>query len=805
MQPNQRSPYNLYQQDDFRTSRFVVDLTAAMDQPLSKKPAVKEKVKDYLFDYLNQTEVVKKPPRDWQKIKHTVLAAILLPPKFLYRMINGLGLLAAAPFVNAGKLFKKTQRPAEFAELKPVPVEAEMSEQDYQAESRRGVLSYLIFPLVLLIMTLPIKAYTYYRSLDDVRARITDTSQSAIQQLVSAGNSAAGLDFNSAAGNFDSADESFAQAQTELKNINEVLLALGSLVPLGEARLAAAGSDILAAGEAGAKMGKNLSLGVAALTELSKTDLPAALAEFARFGTEAVNSAGDLNRSIEKINPDILPPEYRNKFIAMKEQAVFLEGTLAEFIDLTKKISTVLGSDGLRRYLVVFQNNTEARATGGFLGSYALVDFRDGKLVNMETPGGGTYDTEAGLRVRMIAPEPLWLLNPLWHLWDANWWPDWPTSARKVAWFFEKSDGPTVDGVISLTPQVLEKLLRITGPIDLTADYGVTITADNFLPVIQEFAEQKPDVTTKPKKIIGALLEKITADLPANMNQETLLALIKSAEESLNQKQILIYLRDSEAAAAIARYGWDGRMKETNRDYLMVVNSNIGGGKSDKNIRQTVSHRAEIGSDGEVTDTLMIKREHTGEKSEKFSGVRNVNWLRVYVPGGSELLSATGFVPPDSGYFSQPDSSWAEDPDLAAENHARVDPSSGAKIYNEGSKTVFANWSMIDPGETAVITLKYRLPFRLRIAEEENLLDKLSGLFIEPEKSYTTYSLLAQKQPGAENTTINSTLALDAGSAFASQPAWKYPAEITGVNEKIWNLNTPLDVDKFWAVILENK
>jgi len=806
MQPNRLSPYNLYQQDDFRTSRFVVDLTAAAEARPNKNPPVKEKVKDYLFDYFNRTAETKKTPRDWQKLRLQFIAAIILPAKILYRLIGGLGWLAVSPLQLLKNLFSKSERSFESGELMPVRVENSIAEPDYPAESRRGFFSYLIFPLTLLILILPFKAYTYYRSLDEVRARVTGASQSALEQLVNAGAAAAGLDFNGAAGGFQSADESFAQAQTELKSINELLLSLGSLVPLGEAQLAAAGPDILAAGEAGAQMGKNLSQAVARLTELSKTALPLALAEFARYGTEAVNSAGDLNRSIKKINPDIIPQEYRSRFLMMKEQAVLLEGTLAEFIELTKKISLVLGSEGLKRYLVVFQNNTEARATGGFLGSYALVDFKDGKLVNLETPGGGTYDTEAGLRARVIAPQPLWLLNPLWHLWDANWWPDWPTSARKIAWFFEKSDGPTVDGVISLTPQVLEKLLKITGPIDLQADYGVTITAENFLPVIQEFAEQKPEVTTKPKKIIGALLEKITASLPEILDQDSLLALIKSVEESLNQKQILIYLRDADTAATINRYGWDGRVKETNRDYLLVVNSNIGGGKSDKSIRQTVSHRAEIGASGEVIDTVTIKREHTGEKSEKFSGVRNVNWLRVYVPAGSELLSASGFVPPDAGYFTEPEAGWTSDPDLTAENQAQIDPASGARIYTEAGKTVFANWSMIDPGQTAIITLKYRLPFKLAIENNTGYLDKIFELMVAPEKSYATYSLLAQKQPGAENTTINSTLTLDADSAFSSQPAWRYPAAGPPADEKmLWAVNENLDLDKFWAVILENR
>ena len=783
MQPNRLSPYNLYQQDGFQSSRFVVDLTTATDEQPAKKTAVKEKVKDYLFDYLNRTATTTEARPGRQKFGQRLIPSVTLPFKLFYDLIRGKG--------------------RSFASLESELVTA--AGTDSEAENRRTAVSYLIFPLTLLILILPFKAYTYYRSLDEVRARVAGASQSAIEQLAKAGKSAAGLDFNQATADFNGADESFAQAQSELKNINEMLLALGSLLPIGEAKLAAAGPEILNAGEAGAEMGKNLSQAVSRLAELSKQDLPLGLSEFVRYGTQAVISAGALNRSIQKINPDVLPLEYRERFMLMREQATFLEGTLAEFIELTKKISLMLGSDDLKRYLVVFQNNNEARATGGFLGSYALVDFKKGKLTNMETPGGGTYDTEAGLRVRVAAPEPLWLLNPLWHLWDANWWPDWPTSARKVAWFFEKSDGPTVDGVISLTPSVLYKLLQITGPIDLTAEYGVVINADNFLAILQEFAEQKPEVTTKPKKIIGALLEKIIADLPNKLNQETLLALVKAAEESLNQKQILIYLRDADAAATINRYGWDGRIKQTDRDYLLVVNSNIGGGKSDRSIRQTIDHRAEIGADGAVTDTLTIKREHTGEKSEKFSGVRNVNWLRVYVPAGSQLISAAGFVPPAAVYFAEPDAAWLKDPDLTVENQAQIDPASGTKVYTEAGKTVYANWSMIDPGQTAVITLKYRLPFKLTLENDATFFDNLRALINTPKKNYIAYSLLVQKQPGAENTQINGTLVLDPGSIFSAEPVWRYPAKTDGTNGELWNFNRSLDTDKYFAVILTQR
>ncbi len=79
--------------------------------------------------------------------------------------------------------------------------------------------------------------------------------------------------------------------------------------------------------------------------------------------------------------------------------------------------------------------------------------------------------------------------------------------------------------------------------------------------------------------------------------------------------------------------------------------------------------------------------------------------MRIYVPEGSEFISATGFRIPDSHYFSYP-SDYAQKLDsLEAETNAIIDESSKTKIYQEFNKTVFANWTMVDPGESVEVTL----------------------------------------------------------------------------------------------------
>ena len=666
----------------------------------------------------------------------------------------------------------------------------------------------LVFAGVLLLIVLPVKAFTFYRSLDEIKGKVLGASESALANLLNAGKAAANFDFNRADQNFARASDNFLSAQSELNEINGLIFSLASVLPDKNMQLAAASRHILKAGELSAEAGKNLSLAAASIFNQNQQTINQIIDDLSLYGRNGLNDLQALNKELEQIDSDALPEEYQQDFILLKQKIGELTNGLKEFIGLADNFKIFLGANAAKRYLLVFQNNSELRASGGFIGSYAIIDFSQAQIKNIEAPGGGSYDTEAGLLKKIKAPEPLSLVRPDWHFWDANWWPDWPTSARKLAWFYENSGGSTVDGVISLTPTVMERLLEIIGPIDLKEKYGLIFDADNFWLETQKLAEQKPDVTKQPKKIIGDLMNKIIEELPKRLSPNNLSQLFNIFEQSLNDKNILFYFADGRLQSQAAELDWDGKIKATAGDYLNVVNTNIAGGKSDREIKQEIIHTAEVQPDGTIIDNLTIRRLHQAIKRKPFVGVRNVNWLRIYVPPGSELLAATGFKPVDQIFFKPAEADWLDDPDVAlAQSGARTDEISQTKIYNELGKTVFANWSQVDPGETAVINIKYRLPFKLTdqpTANNQSLADQLIGQAVailgSNLKNIYSYSLLLQKQPGMNSSTVISELKLS-GSFKA---LWQYPADLA-VNQSGWFRTENLEQDKLMAVIIEEQ
>jgi len=907
---NHKKLNNIYVAEDVRSSRFVVDLKNKLEDEIIKK---EEKIKlDFIknrfyeifktgknnfriikakpglfFNKFFQAKNGKRPPKPAKNISRAnnysnliksgikklfIFEFIFFAFKFIgrfliffYRFFHKLGWLAL--FLARFAYFALISLLKPLSVLKHIfsfipkkkhsyPLPAKNQNKNKILASCRIKLrpKVLSFALVLVILVLPLKALTYYKSFDIAGQgeAIIGAGSLATADFISGINFAKDLDFGSAVQNFNKAGSNFLKAKEETDKINDILFILASIAPNENWRLASESRHILSAGEKASRLADSLSVAINFLLNGDNGNLKEKIARLSDYLHTAIISSSDLRMGLENINSNNIPEDYRDQFILVRNRSVLLDESLLEFEDLLNNLSIFLGNFANKRYLLIFQNNTELRATGGFIGSYALLDFANGKIKNIEVPAGGSYDTEGGLSVLIKAPKPLQLVNPLWYFWDANWWPDWPTSAKKLMWFYDKSGGPTVDGVISFTPNVFADFLDIFGPIDMSEAYGVILTADNLIDNLQkiveknnidqssfststppllspansaeiagqeasastdELAAEPPSKITnfpaeinyhKPKKIIGDLLLKLINNPPDIANGNNLVSLINLFGKNVKTKQILFYFTDNELQEKIEKYGWDGRIVHTKWDYLSVINTNIAGQKTDRVIEEEISHQAEIQVDGSIIDSVEIKRAHTGIKNELFTGVRNVDWMRIYVPLGAELIAADGFKKPDDIYFSQPEDFWQNDQDVFdQESSAQIDGASGINIYTEAGYTVFANWSMVDPGETAIIHLKYKLPFAIVKPEDSanGLIDKLISLVQPDKKQNIPYSLYVQKQSGAKAEKINSRLTLPANMKII----WHYPANQSEINvgPNGWRIEDSLDTDKYWALITE--
>ncbi len=420
-----------------------------------------------------------------------------------------------------------------------------------------------------------------------------------------------------------------------------------------------------------------------------------------------------------------------------------------------------------RYYLLLFQNNSEMRATGGFIGSYGLIKVDEGNVEIKKVEG--IYQASGQQEILVIPPEPIQKVSESWQIHDANWFFDFPTSAKAISWLYEKSGGPTVDGVIAVTPEIVESFLALTGPIYLEK-FDTTIDAKNFMDVLQYEVEVKyrSRGLDDPKEIIAQLAPLLMERL-LEFPKETLVSLFLS---SLERKEVLFYFARNEEQTFMNYHNWGGAIRHSQGDYLAVVNSNINGFKTDRMIEQKVGHASQILEDGRIIDTLTIIRKHRGgnEPYEWYNKV-NADFLRVYVPKGSLLLDASGHTlesndkPRD--YKSK---EFREYPLVKQANEKTIiDEKTGTRISEENEKTVFGNWVYVSPGEEVKVTYTYQLPFTLK---------KEGGI--------ASLFLAVQKQPG---------ITYSLGRTVKTPPSWQVIKEFPEEKREY----TLLDRDQMYA------
>ena len=419
-------------------------------------------------------------------------------------------------------------------------------------------------------------------------------------------------------------------------------------------------------------------------------------------------------RELVSVNINILPEKYQPLF----EEFLLLYSTfiddIGDLADLSHVLHDVFGGDAFHRYLILFQNHHEVRPTGGFIGSFAMLDTQKGRIENIDIPGGGSYDIQGQFDAHIVPPSPLQLVNDRWEFQDSNWFFDFPTSARKAESFVEEARGTTFDGTIAVNASVIERVLRVIGPVT-AKKYDVLLDAENILPTLQHHVEGGYIATDDeaPKEVLSQVLDTVL-DAIQSIEPEQLIVLLRELHEALGQKEIQIALKDTQSHARIASFGWTGEIVdvEPRQDYLAVVATNVQGQKSDARITQEISHDATVQENGSVIVNVHVKRDHSGDPYENFYGAANITYMRVYVPQGSVLLDAGGFVYPPEEAFHVPEDWYTQDVDLQRiEQEVGIHKKTGTRITNEFGKTSYGNWMITAPGESQDIWFTYQLPF----------------------------------------------------------------------------------------------
>jgi len=313
-----------------------------------------------------------------------------------------------------------------------------------------------------------------------------------------------------------------------------------------------------------------------------------------------------------------------------------------KFRDLSETIPEILGLDGKRReYMVLLQNEMEIRATGGFVGSYAILSFEGGRLLSFEVKD--VYEADGQLKGHVEPPEEIkkYLGESGWFMRDANWQASFPQTSREIQWFLEKETGRKVDGVIGMDLAVAKMILGVTGEI-YVPDFKEKVNKDNLYEQAEFWSETNsfPGSTQKASFLggLGTQLFEEIKNLKTTKRWELMMGMV----EMLERNEIQLGFNHSETAEAMAEAGWDGSVYEGEcsglrcyADYVYVVESNLGINKANYFLYRNMEERVDI-SAGWIKRDLKINYENTA-KSSNWPGGDYKNYLRVYLPKEAEV------------------------------------------------------------------------------------------------------------------------------------------------------------------------
>lgn len=284
-------------------------------------------------------------------------------------------------------------------------------------------------------------------------------------------------------------------------------------------------------------------------------------------------------------------------------------GSAAKGAALFDALPGMLGADGERRYLLAFQALGEARATGGVVGLYGVLEAEAGriKLVHI----GPHKELKVNrLRGSLV---PRWYgrsYGPQFALrqWtQANVSPNFPVVAGVLGEMYESATGEEVDGVVAMDPITMEQLM---GAMDPISHEGRTITTDNVAKVLLEDSYLDfLDQDTQNDFLAGVVRSFWDEVKAGDVRPE---AFATGLGEAARTGHLKLAMEEEELQSTVQRLGVTGDYSSLGDNVQMVFHNNYGVNKVDYYLRRKIHTKINLTEAGDALVTTAVTMKNAG-------------------------------------------------------------------------------------------------------------------------------------------------------------------------------------------------
>ncbi|PIR43477.1 hypothetical protein COV24_02420 [candidate division WWE3 bacterium CG10_big_fil_rev_8_21_14_0_10_32_10] len=287
-------------------------------------------------------------------------------------------------------------------------------------------------------------------------------------------------------------------------------------------------------------------------------------------------------------------------FLTNKEKQIYnnyksffnLNKEASEYINLLKIYPFFKNS---RNTLILIQNSNELRPTGGFIGSYALVQTENYKIKDYKFDD--IYNIDGTLKEKyanLLHSTPLeykdYLNTNYLYSRDINLLLNSKERDETVIKYFESTLNTKIDAIAYVNLNTLKNVLDITGPIFLAA-YDTEVNSDNFDTLAQINSEKNYyEGSTQKKNFLSLLGSKVIQNITTNkglLNSKSIEATINA----LQSKDMVFYFKDSKYQKIVEGLDLNGQIQKLDGyDYLYILENNLGENKVNKKTDKKVDY-----------------------------------------------------------------------------------------------------------------------------------------------------------------------------------------------------------------------
>ena len=319
----------------------------------------------------------------------------------------------------------------------------------------------------------------------------------------------------------------------------------------------------------------------------------------------------ELSAAAAKLDADtqaISNPAYLSLIRDARSQLQDQTSKLAQLLGNTaiaaELAPSMMGADGPRNYLLVFQNNAEARGTGGLLGGFGVLRFDDG-TPSIDTLGSNRllWKLSASVDLGPEFAQQYGYTNAFTDFRNSNLSSHFPYAAQIWRSMWEQASGTKIDGVIATDPVALSYLLGAVGPVVMPD--GLLVSEDNVVEltestVYREFPNS--DDQTARKEYLQDIAKEVVKKLTGQVQSPR--KLLDALGRAAGERRIAVWSASPADQTLLELTPLAHIVPDDEAPYAAVVINNLAGNKMDYYLKREIEYVAD-GCDGEMRNSTV--------------------------------------------------------------------------------------------------------------------------------------------------------------------------------------------------------